>query len=157
MSRLGPTNKADLECQRMSQGRNLPTNTRDPPSLINNNELRAPFQNTKYASGTWSVLRTCAACLLDSSLRRRTHALNSRLTQCLGVSRSHAASETGLSKRSSNLGAKKGPAQLSHLLRRRAFRSKNRGRPPSFTTGMCMQMRATWPVSESLAAARATR
>lgn len=46
------TNAADIACQRLSQGRNLPTNTRDPPKLINNNELRAGFSNTKYTSGT---------------------------------------------------------------------------------------------------------
>ena len=46
------TNTADIACQRLSQGRNLPTNTRNPAKLINNNELRAGFSNTKYTSGT---------------------------------------------------------------------------------------------------------
>jgi len=46
------TNPADVQCQRLSQGRNLPTNTRDPPSLINNNELRATYSNTRFGSAT---------------------------------------------------------------------------------------------------------
>jgi hypothetical protein len=46
------TNPADIACQRMSQGRNLPTNTRDPAKLINNNELRAGYSNTRYTSAT---------------------------------------------------------------------------------------------------------
>jgi uncharacterized protein YhfF len=46
------TNPADVQCQRLSQGRSLPTNTRDPPSLINNNELRATFSSTRFGSAT---------------------------------------------------------------------------------------------------------
>jgi len=42
-------------CERLSHGRNLPTNTRDPPSLINNNELRCGFLNTKYVSSVRCV------------------------------------------------------------------------------------------------------
>ena len=53
--RKWPTNVGDVRCQQLSQGRTLPTNQRDPPKLINCNELRGG--DCRYSSavrhGNW--------------------------------------------------------------------------------------------------------